>query len=189
MRHRPHGLSTARAVAVLAALAPAALPSWATAAALGASLGVLFPTDRLTNRAGPLGATLRPGPTVGAHAGPGADRETRPLGWDVSVELAQFESDGDPDLRALYVPLKGGIIWQAVSVQGVGLEARLAGGAALMSARSRDAASTVLPVVSFGGALRHPIHRLSAALEFEAGALLERRPQATFQVRLVLQTR
>ena len=174
-----------RFLMVTLALAPAGVG----AVTFGASLGLLLPVDRLTARPGLLGTPIRPGPSLGFRLAPAEDPDGGMLSWDVSAELAQCESDADPALRTIYAPVKGGLVLRAATVRDVGLEARLAGGAALCSARSASAETDVLPVVSFGGALRRHIHRLSVALEFEAGALLERRPQAIFQVRLMLQTR
>ena len=171
------------------ALALAAVPPAARTAALGVSLGLTFPGDRLSGGPGPLGAPLRPAPTIGLTAGPSPEGDDRPLSWNVTAEFARFESDADPGLTALCVPVQVGGIWRAVTVQEGTLEARLAGGVALLAARSGVSESMAVPMVSFGGGFRHPVHRLSAVLEFEAGALLEQRPQAMFQVRLVLQTR
>src|SRR5690349_4258505 len=112
MRHRLN-----RFLLVTLALAPAG----AGAATVGASLGLLFPVDRLTARTGLLGAPIRPGPSLGLRLAPAEDSDRGPLSWDASCELAQFESDADPALRAIYAPLKAGVVLRAATVREVGL--------------------------------------------------------------------
>ncbi len=135
---------------------------------LGASLGMIFPSDRLSERADFLGSFLLPAPSVGVHARWGGSGGSD-LGWEGSVEMAIFESDDEARLRMVYVPIQIGRTWEVADVQGVALRTRVSGGLAFASTNIGATRSLTLGIVTLGAQLVRPIRDLTVAIDFDAG--------------------
>jgi len=154
----------------------------------GASLGLAIVSDQLTGRDDFLGAGLLPAPSMGAHLRR-APESSGALGWDLSVEFALFESDSDSRIRIFYVPVEAGVLLGVTTVQDVALDLRCGVGGALVSGSLESTHETIgVGILTLGGQMAYPIHRLSVVLGIEAGVLWQERPQSIFQVRLALLT-
>ncbi len=153
---------------------------------LGASLGMLFPTDRLTRREGGMGASLLPGPAVGvcARSQP-LDRFPR-LSAELMVEAAFFQSDENRDLRLLYVPVQAVGLWGIGAVEGMEMLLRLGGGPTFLSANLGGARSLVAGMVTGGWQVRRRLEGLSCALETGADLVFDGKPEDMFRIRIVL---
>ncbi len=135
---------------------------------IGASLGVVFPSDRLTKRTDFLGAFLLPAPSVGVHSRWGSASRFKSA-WEGAIEMAIFQSSEELRLRTLYVPVRLKYVREVANVQDVGLHVSTAGGLAFVSTNLGARRALTLGLLTLGGQLQRAIHGLTVALGFEAG--------------------
>ena len=155
-----------------ALLAGSPRPAASRAFMIGSSLGMVFPTDRLSDRADYLGSLLLPGPCVSVHGRWGEDLAGTELPWEGAIGLATFSSEQESELRIIYVPITIGPVWDVSSVQGLTLQLRAATGVAMVAANMGDRRTMYLGLLTGGAGVRRAIHDVAVAVDLSAGVHL-----------------
>lgn len=174
---------------ILAAVAMRAATAPAQPLSVGASLGLILPSERLVSRSDELGAALLPGPCVGLHlVGDGlAGRED--LAWEGSVVLGLFQSSTDLNLRTQYLPLELGVLWEAAQIEQLSLRLRFGGGPAIVSSNLGSTRAVTLAQTYLGGQVQRSLHDLTIALDVSVGVLWQAQIQNVVRAQLVVLTR
>ncbi len=160
----------------------------AQAPAMGMSLGMAFPSDRLSERPDFLGAFLLPAPSVGIRSRWSGLRFDPDAVLEAAVEMAIFQSDDDLKLRTLYVPVQFKYVREMANVRGVGMHVGLGGGLAFVSTNLGAERSLTQGLATVGAQVQHAVHKVTVALDFEVGVLMQDM-LPLFQLRLVLFSR
>ena len=172
-------------ILITATVVPAAA---AHPVSIGASMGMMFPSDRLVSRNDGIGATLLPGPSAGLHAEWNGLGRYDNLGVDATLELGLFQSREDARLRTQALPLDVALDWQATTVQEVGLRVRVGGGPVLVSTNLGATRTVLLGETFLGGQLRRSLRALTLLLDVDIGLLWQARVRNTIRARLVVLT-
>jgi len=174
---------------ILAAVAVRAATASAQPLSVGASMGLLLPSDRLVSRSDALGAQLLPGPCVGLHlTGDGlAGRED--LSWEAALLLGLFQSRTDAALRTQYLPLELGASWEAAEIEQLSLRFRFGGGPAIVSTNLGPTRSVALAQTYLGGQIQRSLHDLTIALEVSIGVVWQAQIQNVVRAQMVVLTR
>ncbi len=156
------------------------------ASTIGASLGVLFPSDRLSDTADYRGASVLSGPTAGLHLEGELSSALGDIRLGGVAEVAVLRSPEEPALRMYYVPIQAGPMWELSVVEDVSLAASFMAGAAFVSTNMGEERSLGQGVASVAWQVRRSLPDMSVALEMAISLLWGRSLQETLQLRLVL---
>lgn len=173
----------------MVAVAMQGLHASAAPLTVGASMGLLLPSDRLVTRDDYLGAPLLPGPTVGIRV-VGEGVGGRPdLAWEGGLSLCMLQSRTNLMLRTQFLPMDLGLAWELVEIEQLSLRLRAGGGPALVTTNLGDTRTVALAQTYLGGRVQRVMHHLTVALEVGVGVLWQSRVQDTVRADLVVMTR
>lgn len=156
---------------------------------VGASMGLMLPSDRLVARNDYLGAAVLPGPCVALHVVREGLAGRSDLAWEGLVALGLFESRVNTQLRTQYLPVEVGASWEAVEIEELALRLRLTGGPALVSTNLGSTRALLLAQTCIGGQVQRALHHLTVALDVSVGVLWQARPQNLVRAQLIVLTR
>jgi len=156
---------------------------------LGASMGLILPSNQLVSRNDLIGAALLPGPSVGLHAVREGLAGRSDLSLEGQIELGLFESRVNPALRTQYLPLEVAASWEAASLEELSLRVRAGGGPVLISTNLGARRSVLLPQTCIGGEVVRSLHHLTVALDVSVGVLWQSGIQNVVRARVIVLTR
>ncbi|MEK7765435.1 MAG: hypothetical protein AAB368_04275 [bacterium] len=180
------GLRWVRLLAASAALL--GTPAGARPPVLGVSLGMAFPSDRLSGLPDERGAVLRPAPALGARVSRSRAIAGVGLDWSGSAEVASFRSVDRAEVSVLFVPMQAGVAWEAGGARDVTMRLSVAGGPGFVSASAGAERSLLLGVATVGWQARRAMHDLTVGLDVGLSLLWNDGIRDLFQVKLVLLT-
>jgi hypothetical protein len=171
--------------ALLAALL--ATPVAAQPVSVGASMGMFFPVDRLTNHSDMRGANLAATPGTGLRFRWADGSETA---WEWGADFVIFESDDDPDLRSMFIPVQLRYLVETTDVGGLALMIGAGAGVAFLTVNRGEEESDTMGLATVGIQLERSILNVTAALGFEVGMRYRGRDSGILlQTRLTLAPR
>ena len=146
------------------------LAAWAGLAAagtsrLGASLGLAFPSGRLTDSGDSIGSKLLPAPGLGLAGSFDPSDNLPKLSCEGSLEVNVFGSNDDKDLKVYYVPILFSGLWDIGAAAGLDMHVRAGVGGGFLSANSGSLRSLSGGAVSLGWRIGKELKGLSCALD------------------------
>jgi hypothetical protein len=170
------------------------LAAWAGLAAagtprIGASLGLAFPSDRLSNSGEPIGSKLLPAPGLGLIGAFDPSETLTKLSCEGSIEVNVFGSNDDKDLKVYYVPILFSGLWDIGAAAGLDMHVRAGAGGGFLSANSGSLKSLSGGAVSLGWRIGKELKGLSCAIDAGIDLLFKGGTQNMFRFKLLLFTR